>query len=60
MNHLTPSQIARFWAMWQAGHGDYLHWRDETFAGRTMEEPVAEIRAFEEMDTHATNPDLSR
>jgi hypothetical protein len=50
MSHLPPSKFARFWAMWQAGQGDYLRWRDEAFGGRTVDELVAEIQGLEGED----------
>ena len=28
LRNLTPSRLARFWAAWQVGQGDYLSWRD--------------------------------
>ena len=51
VSHLAPSKFARFWALWQAGHGDYLRWRDETFGDSTLDELVEEIREFERRET---------
>jgi hypothetical protein len=48
MKNLPPSKYARFWAIWQAGHGDYIQWRDETFGDRTLDELIEAVRLFEE------------
>lgn len=47
MNHLSPAKLARFWALWQAGHDDYLQWRDETFGEMSVAELVQAIEVFE-------------
>jgi hypothetical protein len=47
MNHLSPAKFARFWALWQAGHGEYLQWRDETFGAQSVAELVQAIQLFE-------------
>lgn len=58
IEHLSPSKFARFWALWQAGRGDYLRWRDETFGGRTIDELVAAIRAFEIQQEQKAKPSI--
>lgn len=45
--HMSPSKLARFWAEWESGHGDYLHWRDEVFAGQTVDELFTAITGYE-------------
>ncbi|MEZ4662074.1 MAG: hypothetical protein R2911_31370 [Caldilineaceae bacterium] len=49
MQHMSPTKVARFWAGWQVGHGDYLLWRDETFAGQSVDELYAEIIRFQKI-----------
>ena len=48
LQHLSPPKVARFWASWQAGHGNYLQWRDETFANATVDELYEQIIAFQQ------------
>lgn len=47
LQHLSPTKVARFWASWQAGHGNYVQWRDETFANATVDELYNQIVAFQ-------------
>lgn len=37
LQHLSPAKVACFWASWQVGKGDYLLWRDDTFADETVD-----------------------
>jgi uncharacterized protein YejL (UPF0352 family) len=48
LEHMTPSKLVRFWAAWQRGQGNYLAWRDETFANATVEQLYDEIVAYQE------------
>jgi len=48
MQHLTPTRLARYWASWHGGQGDYLTWRDETFAGDTLDHLYEEIVAYQQ------------
>ncbi len=47
--HMSPSKFARFWAAWQRGQGDFLTWRDETFAHTTVDQLYQEIVAYQEI-----------
>ncbi len=47
LRNLTPSRLARFWAAWQVGQGDYLHWRDEIFDHYDVSKLYEEIFAFQ-------------
>lgn len=46
--HMSPSKFARFWAVWQRGQGDYLMWRDETFAHTTVDQLYHEIVTYQD------------
>ena len=52
IQHLSPTKVARFWASWQAGRGNYLQWRDETFANITVDELYTQIVAFQQQTSH--------
>ena len=47
LRHMSPSKLARFWAGREMGRGDYLRWRDEAFAGQTVDELYAAIESFQ-------------
>jgi hypothetical protein len=46
--HMTPSKLARFWAAWQRGQGDYLAWRGEVFVDATVDQLYEEIVAYQD------------
>jgi hypothetical protein len=52
LQHLSPTKVARFWASWQAGHGDYLQWRDQTFATITVDDLYDRIVEFQRQEHH--------
>ncbi|HXW01349.1 MAG TPA: hypothetical protein VEC93_23265 [Anaerolineae bacterium] len=54
LQYLTPAKLARFWASWQIGQGDYLDWRDEAFAQETVASLYEKILSFQE-ETPQTN-----
>lgn len=47
LRHMSPSKLARFWAGREMGRGDYLRWRDEVFAGQTVDELYTAIESFQ-------------
>ncbi len=47
LEHLTPSEAARFWASWHVGKGDYLAWRDEEFANETVTTLYEKIQEYQ-------------
>lgn len=47
LRNLTPSRLARFWAAWQVGQGDYLGWRDEIFGHYDVSKLYEEVLAFQ-------------
>ncbi len=48
LQHLTPAKLARFWASWQVGQGNYLDWREEEFAQETVDSLYEKVLAFQE------------
>ena len=48
LEKMSPAKVARFWAIWQKGEGDYLKWRDETFDSETVDSLFEKIKAFQE------------
>jgi hypothetical protein len=53
LQHLTPAKLARFWADWQVGQGDYLDWRDEEFAAETVDSLYEKVLTFQEQPPQA-------
>ena len=47
LQKLSPAKVARFWANWQVGQGDYLQWREETFANETVDSLYKQIKAYQ-------------
>lgn len=47
LRHMSPAKLARFWAGREMGRGDYLRWRDETFAGQTVDELYVAVVDFQ-------------
>jgi hypothetical protein len=48
LQHLSPAKVARFWASWHVGKGDYLAWRDEEFDDETVSDLYDKVRAFQD------------
>jgi hypothetical protein len=48
LQKMSPAKVARFWASWQVGRGDYLQWREATFADETVDSLYEQIKAFQE------------
>jgi hypothetical protein len=47
LKHLAPDKVARFWAGWQLGQGDYITWRDVEFAAENVDDLYQAIVAFQ-------------
>ena len=47
LQQLSPDKVARFWANWQVGQGDYLDWRAEQFDGETVDSLYQTIVDFQ-------------
>lgn len=45
--HMSPAKLARLWAVWQTGNGDYLAWRDEVFGAETVETLYEKVKTFQ-------------
>lgn len=50
LEHLGPAKMARFWAAWQVGTGDYIALRDQLFAGESVQSLYEEIQAYQESE----------
>lgn len=48
LEHLNPAKVARFWAAWQVGKGNYLEIREQLFAEETVQTLFEKIRAYQE------------
>jgi N-dimethylarginine dimethylaminohydrolase len=48
LEHMSLSKVARFWAMWQLGQGDYQMIREELFAGETVRTLYEKIRDYQQ------------
>jgi hypothetical protein len=47
LQHMSPDKLARFWAIWQAGDGNYLTIREGLFADETVETLYPKIAEHE-------------
>ena len=47
LKYLEPAKVARFWAAWQVGMGDYLAIREELFAGETVATLYDKVLAYQ-------------
>lgn len=47
LQKMSPTKVARFWASWQVGQGDYLQWRDETFADETVDSLCKQVKGYQ-------------
>ena len=45
--HLPPSKIARYWAAWQEGAGDYLALRRQLFDEETVRTLFDQIQEYQ-------------
>lgn len=50
LQKMSPAKVARFWASWQIGQGDYLKWRDAAFADETVDSLYEQIKTLQESD----------
>lgn len=48
LQKMSPAKVARFWASWQIGQGDYLKWRDAAFVDETVDSLYEQIKTFQE------------
>lgn len=55
MERFSPAKLVRLWAVWQSGAGDYLAWREETFANTTVDQLYEEIAAYQVSEPISTS-----
>ena len=48
LQHMEPAKVARFWATWQIGEGNYLAIREQLFAGETVATLFEKVQAYQE------------
>ena len=53
LQHLPLTKLARFWASWQVGQGNYLDWRDEEFTQETVDSLYEAVLGFQEKPCQA-------
>lgn len=51
LERMSPAKVARFWAMWQLGKGDYQAIREELFTGETVQTLYEKIRVYQEAES---------
>ena len=51
LERMSPAKVARLWAMWQLGRGDYEAIREKLFAEETVDTLYDQIRTYQ--DTQA-------
>lgn len=47
LKHLSPAKVARFWAAWQVGGGNYLAIRERLFAEETVTTLFEKVQAYQ-------------
>ena len=47
LERLGPAKMARFWAAWQIGAGDYMTTRDQLFAGESVQTLYEKVQAYQ-------------
>jgi len=47
LERMSPAKVARLWAMWQLGGGDYEAIREELFAEETVDTRYDQIRTYQ-------------
>ena len=47
LEHLSPAKVARFWAAWQVGNGNYLATREQLFAEETVATLYEKVQAHQ-------------
>ena len=47
LDNLGTAKMARFWAAWQIGTGDYTAMREQLFAGETVQTLYEKVQAYQ-------------
>lgn len=50
LEHLSPAKVARFWAAWQVGGGNYLAIREQLFAGETVTTLFEKVQTYQKSE----------
>lgn len=48
LERLSPAKVARFWAAWQVGGGNYLAIREQLFAEESVQTLFEKVQAYQE------------
>ena len=48
IERLGPGKMARFWAAWRVGAGDYMAIRDQLFAGESVQTLYEKVQAYQQ------------
>lgn len=51
LERMGPAKVARLWAMWQLGRGDYGAIREELFAEETVQTLYEKIQVYQEEES---------
>lgn len=55
LERMSPAKVARLWAMWQLGQGDYQAIREELFAEDTVHTLYEKVQAYQDRGTEVSN-----
>jgi hypothetical protein len=55
LERMKPAKVARLWAMWQLGQGDYQAIRKELFAEETVQTLYEKIRVYQDKPAEAND-----
>jgi hypothetical protein len=48
LQYMSPGKVARVWAAWHIGKGDYVATRQQLFSGETVETLVEKVKTYQE------------
>jgi hypothetical protein len=48
LQHMAPAKVARFWAAWQVGGGNYLAIREQLFGGETVTTLYGKVQVYQQ------------
>jgi hypothetical protein len=47
LQHMAPAKVARFWAAWQVGGGNYLAIREQLFGGEAVTTLYEKVQVYQ-------------
>jgi hypothetical protein len=47
LQHMAPAKVARFWAAWQVGGGNYLAIREQLFGRETVATLYEKVQVYQ-------------